>query len=61
MQLTTEEIMEKMEAHIEFLEQELKEIGDMAHDSSCGPVGDDVYWDIRRKAYDACFQDWMNQ
>jgi len=61
MQLTTEEIMEKMEAHIEFLEQELKEIGDMAHDASSGPVGDDVYWDIRRKAYDACFQDWMNQ
>lgn len=58
--MTTEEIMEKMEAHIEFLEQELKDIGDIAHDAS-GPVGDDVYWDIRRKAYDACFQDWMNQ
>ena len=26
--MTTEEIMEKMEAHIEFLEQELKELGD---------------------------------
>ena len=59
--MTTEEIMEKMEAHIEFLEQELKELGDMAHDASSGPVGADVYWDISRKAYDACFQDWMNQ
>ncbi len=59
--MTTEEIMEKMEAHIEFLEQELKEIGDMAHDASSGPVGDDVYWDIRCKAYDACNQDWTNQ
>ena len=59
--MTTEEIMEKMEAHIEFLEQELKEIGDMSHDSSRGPVSDDMYWTIRCKAYDACFQDWRNQ
>lgn len=59
--MTTEEIMEKMEAHIEFLEQELKEIGDMSHDASIGPVGDDVYWTIRRKAYDAYARNLENQ
>ena len=41
------------EQRIDYMEDVLKMIGDMAHDCSCGPAGDDGYWTIRRLAYDA--------
>lgn len=50
---STEQQLEEALQRIEYMEDVLKMIGDMAHDYSCGPVGDDGYWTIRRLAYDA--------
>lgn len=50
---STEQQLEEALQRIEYMEDVLKMIGDMAHDCSGGPVGDDGYWTIRRLAYDA--------
>lgn len=50
---STEQQLEEALQRIEYMEDVLKMIGDTAHDASCGPVGDDPYWTIRRLAYDA--------
>lgn len=48
-----EQQLEEALQRIDCMEDVLKMIGDMAHDCSCGPAGDDGYWTIRRLAYDA--------
>lgn len=50
---STEQQLEEALQRIDYMEDVLKMIGDMAHDCSCGPTGDDGYWTIRRLAYDA--------
>ena len=50
---STEQQLEEALQRIDYMEDVLKMIGDMAHDCSGGPVGDDGYWIIRRLAYDA--------
>lgn len=46
---STEQQLEEALQRIDYMEDVLKMIGDMAHDYS----GDDGYWTIRRLAYDA--------
>ena len=50
---STEQQLEEALERIEYMEDVLKMIGDMAHDCSSGPAVSDGYWTIRRMAYDA--------
>lgn len=36
-----------------YLQEVLKQIGDLAHDKSTGPAVPDTLWEIRQLAYDA--------
>lgn len=50
---STEQKLEEALQRIDYMEDVLKMIGDMAHDCSSGPASWDAYWTIRQLAYDA--------